>query len=284
MNFAFAELPISADQIDRFEQDGAIILRNLISGDWINRMRVAIDEVLGNPSPFSSEMAGSAGGRFFGDFFIWRSNPQFRDFLFDSPLAEIAQTMMRSTSARFFYEQLLVKEPSTAAVTPWHQDLPYWPVAGRQIISLWVPFDRVTPETGVVTYIKGSHLWDKLFRPRSFGARRPNFEQEEYGLEETPDIDGRPQDFEYITGELNPGDVVVHHARTLHGAPANSSASVRRRALATRWLGEDVRFEDRPNHFLKGEKFRSLQHLLPTHSGASMESSLFPLVTPRAGE
>jgi ectoine hydroxylase-related dioxygenase (phytanoyl-CoA dioxygenase family) len=280
----FVEQQISAEDIDRFEKDGAIILRNLISADWINRMRVAIDEVLSGPGTFSSEMAGSTGGRFYGDFFIWRSNSKFRDFIFDSPLAEIAQKMLRSVSVRFFYEQLLVKEPSTKAVTPWHQDLPYWPIAGRQICSVWVPFDRVTPETGVVTYVKGSHLWDKLFRPRSFGARRPNSEQEEYGLEEAPDIDGRPQDFEFVTGVLNPGDVFVHHARTLHGAPANASANVRRRALATRWLGDDVCFEDRPNHFLKGEKFRSLQHLLPKESGASMESSLFPMVMPRAGE
>jgi ectoine hydroxylase-related dioxygenase (phytanoyl-CoA dioxygenase family) len=278
---AFAEQRITDEQVERFERDGAIILRNVVAPEWIERMRKAIDAVLAEPSAHSSEMAASGQGRFYGDFFLWRTHPEFRAFIFESSLAELAQRMMRANSARFFYEHLLVKEPSTHAVTPWHQDLPYWPVAGWQICSIWVPFDRATPETGVVTYVKGSHLWGKLFRPRSFGAPRPTADKEEYGLEEAPDINARPQDFEFITGALNPGDVFVHHVRTLHGAPANTSSSTRRRALATRWLGEDVRFEDRPNHFLKGEKFAGLAALAPKKSGDDMECPLFPLITPR---
>ncbi len=57
----------------------------------------------------------------------------------------------------FFYDQLLVKEPNTAEPTPWHQDGPYWPLRGEQVMSIWVPFDHATRETGVVTYVKGSH-------------------------------------------------------------------------------------------------------------------------------
>jgi ectoine hydroxylase-related dioxygenase (phytanoyl-CoA dioxygenase family) len=278
---SFAEQRIGAEQIDRFERDGAIILRDVIDASWIERMRDAIDRVLQQPSQFASEMAAqSTGGRFYGDFFLWRTNSEFRAFLFESPLAELAQRIMRSNTARFFYEQLLVKEPGTGSVTPWHQDLPYWPVAGWQIVSIWVPFDRATPENGVVTYVKGSHLWGKLFKPRSFGTRPPNLVED--GLTEAPDIDARPQDFEFVTGVLNPGDVFVHHARTLHGAPGNASPSARRRALATRWCGDDVLFEERPNHFLGAAKFSSLRPLAPGKSGDSLDCELFPLITPRA--
>lgn len=277
---SFARDRISQAEIETFERDGAIILRDVIEPEWIERMRAAVDKVMRAPTQFSSEMAAKdAGGRFYGDFFLWRTQPEFRAFLFESPLAELAQRMMRSQSARFFYEQLLVKEPGTAAATPWHQDLPYWPVAGWQIISLWVPFDRATPENGVVTYVKGSHLWGKLFRPRSFGTR-PRDEAED-DLEEAPNIDERPQDFEFISGALNPGDVFVHHVRTLHGAPGNTSASMRRRALATRWCGDDAVFWERPNHFLSGAKFASLRPLAPEKSGDSLDCPLFPLITPR---
>ncbi|MPD01493.1 hypothetical protein E2C01_097025 [Portunus trituberculatus] len=34
-----------------------------------------------------------------------------------------------------------------------------------------------------------------------------------------------------------PGDVVIFHMRTLHGAKGNSSSSTHRRVLSTRWLG-----------------------------------------------
>jgi ectoine hydroxylase-related dioxygenase (phytanoyl-CoA dioxygenase family) len=278
---AFADEKIAEDQVVRFEEDGAVILRGVISPDWIERMQTAVDEILARPGAFASEMAPGESGRFYGDFFLWRSHPAFRAFLFESPLAELAQRMMRARSARFFYEQLLVKEPATAKPTPWHQDLPYWPLAGWQICSIWVPFDRATPETGVVTYVKGSHLWGKLYQPKPFGPVRPGAELGDEGLEEAPDIDARPQDFQFVTGVLEPGDVFVHHARTLHGAPGNASAVSRRRALATRWLGEDARWEDRPRHFLKGDKFSSLRPLLPVRSGDPLEGELFPLVTPR---
>lgn len=41
--------------------------------------------------------------------------------------------------------------------------------------------------------------------------------------------------------EVEPGGVVVHHYRTLHGAPGNTSVSRRRRAISVRYCGDDIR-------------------------------------------
>jgi ectoine hydroxylase-related dioxygenase (phytanoyl-CoA dioxygenase family) len=271
--------PVTDQQVDQFDRDGAIILRNVVPAEWIERMRAAVDRILAAPTAFSSDMTAGSGGRFYGDFFIWREDEDFRAFIFESPLAHIAQRMMRAKKVNFFYEQLLVKEPGTGARTPWHQDMPYWCVGGWQVASIWVPFDRATPDNGVVTYVRGSHLWGKMFRPRSFGSRPRESDAETADLEEAPDIDARPQDFEFVTGVLQPGDVFVHHARTLHGAPGNSSANQRRRALATRWTGDDAFFDDRPGNFLKGEKFASLREFAPQQD-QPMDSDLFPVVLP----
>ena len=43
-----------------------------------------------------------------------------------------------------------------------------------------------------------------------------------------------------------PGDVVVHHAGTIHGAGANRSATMRRRAVSVRYCGDGVRYRIRP--------------------------------------
>jgi ectoine hydroxylase-related dioxygenase (phytanoyl-CoA dioxygenase family) len=266
--------------IGAFERDGAVILRGVIDPQWIARMAVAVDRVLEAPTAFASDQREKDGGRFYGDFFLWRHNEDFRAFIFDSPLAAIAQRMMRSRKVNFFYEQLLVKEPGTVAPTPWHQDLPYWCVGGWQVASIWVPFDRSTPDNGVVTYVRGSHLWGKLFRPRSFGTRPRVQDAETEYLEEVPDIGAAPQDYEFVTGMLEPGDVFVHHARTLHGAPGNASMHQRRRALATRWTGDDAYFDDRPGNFLRGDKFAGLRDQAPAATGDPMDSRLFPVVIP----
>lgn len=52
--------------------------------------------------------------------------------------------------------------------------------------------------------------------------------------------------FEFLTWDMEPGDCLVHHSFAVHGAPGISTQSGRRRAYATRWFGEDVRFDPRP--------------------------------------
>ena len=132
-----------------------------------------------------------------------------------------------------------------------------------------------------MTYVKGSHLWGKMFRPRRFGHAAVKHHDEVAELEEAPDIDSRPWDFEFVTGVLEPGDVFIHHARTLHGAPGNSSGVHRRRALATRWTGTDVVWDDRPVTFLRGDKYASLRNELALKNGEPLGGRLFPQVLPR---
>jgi ectoine hydroxylase-related dioxygenase (phytanoyl-CoA dioxygenase family) len=68
-----------------------------------------------------------------------------------------------------------------------------------------------------------------------------------------------------------PGDCTIHHGLTVHGAPGNSSSRVRRRAYITRWAGEDVTYNPRPN----------LQRMLRDpgiEAGQRLDCDLFPVV------
>src|SRR3989337_2988221 len=87
-------------------------------------------------------------GRFFGDLELAERLASFRRFALESPAAELAGRVMGTTCVRFFYDQLLVKEPGTRERTPWHQDQPYWAVSGFQVASLWLPLDPVADEVG----------------------------------------------------------------------------------------------------------------------------------------
>ena len=50
-------------------------------------------------------------GAYFNDYCNWEKIPQFRDFVFNSPAAEIAATLMRSKYSVFYHEHVLNKEP-----------------------------------------------------------------------------------------------------------------------------------------------------------------------------
>jgi ectoine hydroxylase-related dioxygenase (phytanoyl-CoA dioxygenase family) len=262
------------------QRDGATVIRGLVAPEWIERMRAAIEQELASGSPTANEY-GHQAGRFYGDFFLWLRNPAFRAFALDSNLAETAARLMGSPTARLFYDQLFVKEPGSVERTPWHQDLPYWPVTGSQVVSLWVPFDRATPETGVVRYIKGSHLWGRTFRPKAFNeANAGAFAASPY--EAMPEIDERAPAHEFLAWTLEPGDVLAHLGLTVHGAPGNRSADTRRRALAVRYTGADARYDPRPGTFVEMDQVRANVPAPGLEAGAPMGGALFPQAWPRA--
>jgi ectoine hydroxylase-related dioxygenase (phytanoyl-CoA dioxygenase family) len=162
--------------IDKIQHDyninGVAVIRNAIDSHWIKEMQTAIDTILENPGLASIEYTPNQNkGRYYGDFFLWMRNKSFKDFAFNSNLPQLAGKILDSKNINFFYDQLLVKEPNTKEPTPWHHDLPYWPLNGNDILSFWVGFDSVTKNTGAVEYIKGSHKWGKFYAPASFGKK-----------------------------------------------------------------------------------------------------------------
>eukprot|EP00466_Bigelowiella_natans_P009516 jgi/Bigna1/90024/estExt_fgenesh1_pg.C_600085 len=149
-------------------------------------------------------------------------------------------------------DHLLVKEPGTVAPTPWHNDYSYWQIRGNDICSIWLALDKVKREN-MVTYVRGSHRWKMLHKITNFSgedsddgryAQSPN--QEEIPLEAI-----HRGEYELLGWDMEPGDIVVHHGWTLHGATGNTDLKTMRRGYATRWLGDDITFDPRPGtmHF-----------------------------------
>lgn len=241
-----------------YAKNGAIVLRQVVPIDEVRKLGEAIDEMIaagerGNPD-------SSAGGKFYRDLFSTLTVPGLNEFVTSSGLGRIAGKVMQSREVRFFYDQLLVKEPATPAATPWHQDLSYWPATGEQVISTWVPVDAATPESGVVTYVKGSHRWNKFFPIQPFTAGPGDDIAEswdpdsDYDRPDGPgkmtlkDVRDHPENYEFLTWNVEPGDVILHHPLIIHGSPGNTSATQRRRALALRWFGDDACWDNsRPN-------------------------------------
>ena len=264
---------------EALNRDGAAVIRGAVPAPWIERMREAIDAELAGASPTAAEY-GRQAGRFYGDFFMWLHSPAFKAFALESPLPALAAALMGSTTASLFYDQLFVKEPGSVERTPWHQDIPYWPVAGRQVVSIWTPFDPAGPDNGVVTYVRGSHLWGRTFRPQAFDAANAGaFAASPY--EPMPDIEAQTAEVDFLSWTLEPGDVLVHLGLTVHGAAGNTTAATRRRALAVRYTGDDARYDPRPGTFMDIAHVRAHIPAPNLDAGAPMGGALFPKAWPR---
>lgn len=261
---------VTEQDILRYEQDGAICLRGMFDQDWVERMRQAIERNLTNTGSLAIEYAaGKSPGRFLGDMFMWTRDDDFRDYVFESPAACIARKIMRTSKLNFFYDHLFVKEPGTLVPTPWHQDQPYWPVRGNQVCSVWLALDRVTTESSGLEYVKGSHRSGKWYKPRGFDGkdRYPDAPGEPI-----PDIDAERDQHVFLNWDMEPGDCLIHQALTIHGSSGNATNHMRRRALATRWTGDDATYDARPGTF---QKIRESD----LKTGDSMDSDLFPRVS-----
>jgi ectoine hydroxylase-related dioxygenase (phytanoyl-CoA dioxygenase family) len=237
---------LNESKIGEFADDGVTLIKGLLDHRWLGLISEGVEYNRSHPSAWSHWYTDSdeAVG-FWTDYVTWTDVEQYRRVAFESPLAGAAAQLMASDTVRFFHEHVLVKEPGTAERTPWHHDQPYYCIDGDQNVSLWVALDPV-PRASGMRFLAGSHRWDRWFVPRKFVDHTP-YADAPGGFELVPDIDAEIDAGHHrvVSFDVEPGDVVAFHYRTLHDAPGNELAS-RRRAVSFRWIGDDARYATRP--------------------------------------
>ena len=233
---AYPTRTLTDEEIQRYKDDGVIMIKGAIDPNWMALVESGIDAARGDASLVGRFMSRKVEG-YQMDIFLWKRIDALRDLVYYGPFARWAQQLMGSQQVRFFYDQMFVKEPGTDAPTPWHQDLSFWPISGEQICSFWIPCDPVNRENSGLLYVKGSHKW-----PQRFKAISPDYVAAiiDERMDDIPDINAHPERYELLDWDMEPGDILMFHPLTLHGSYGNQSRTRRRRALALRWVGDDV--------------------------------------------
>lgn len=231
-----------------FDDNGVVLIPGAVGEEWVRRILDDADRQLAQPSQWVTDTnPGAATDRLFTARYRWQHEPMIRDFVFSSPIAAMAAALLRSSTVRFYFDHLLVKEPQTAAPTPWHQDIPYWPFLGSQIVSAWVSATHASARESALEFVRGSHRWNAYYSPESFDGQ--GGWTDDFAGEKMPDIEAaRRRDdcpYEIVSFEVAPGDAVFFSAWIIHGAPPNAGDQ-RRVALSTRWLGDDVVWHPHP--------------------------------------
>lgn len=235
---------ITSEARDAFARDGVICLRGLFE-PWVETLRAGVDRNRESPGPYFAEnVTGGGQGSFWDDYCNWRRIPEFRRFLFQSDAARTAAAVMGSRTAQLFHDHVLVKEPGTAKPTPWHQDAPYYFVDGAQTVSFWLPLDTVGGGQSL-KLVAGSHAWPRMVRPVKWLDDSDFYGRDRGAYMDAPSIDESDGGPSIRSWSMQPGDAVLFHFRTLHGAAGNELPD-RRRAFSVRWVGDDARYVERP--------------------------------------
>ena len=239
---------LTQTEIDAYRRDGVALITEAVDSSWVAQLTEFSKRQMDSPSELVNDInPGATEDRLFTDRYLWRTHDVMNRFVRESGCGRLAAQAMQSRSARFYFDHLLVKKVNTPAITPWHQDAPYWPFQGKQIASLWVALTPVTVSGSGMEFVRGSHLDDVYYLPTVFNGQQNSGGQwaaQQKGVQ-CPDIDADRESYDIVSWDMQPGDALIFSAWILHGARGNSSSTQDRLALSTRWLGDDVRWDPR---------------------------------------
>lgn len=261
-------MPVSQEHVAAYRQDGVAFIQGAFGPEWIETLRVGIEDNIANPSERSRIWDRDAEGRVcFYDSQVWQNIDAYRDFALNSPRGEICGKLMGSARVNFFFDAVFVRTPGAQFRTPFHQDEPYWSVNGFDTVSVWMPLVPVEKKSAL-EFVRGSHRWNKKYRQENFGAltgdARDQVVFDDDGTEPFPDIEGNRDQYEILSWDMEPGDAVFFNARAIHGGSGNLSEGRDLKVFNTQWLGDDVRVMFRP------------EGMDPDHSQVMTEAGLKP--------
>lgn len=145
----------------------------------------------------------------------------FSKLLFKSKFEKIAEALLQDAAIGKTVEYFN-KPPRIGKPTPVHQDGYYFMLQPPEAVTMWLALEEVDEENGCVRYVSGSHLKSMRSHGRTQTA---GFSQgiTDYGTDD--DLANE------VAIPAKAGDLLIHHAMTIHRADGNKSATRTRRAL-----------------------------------------------------
>ena len=255
--------------IKEYKKNGVVVLRDIISKKWINILKNGVKKNFENPSKYKCVYEKNNQKEiFYDDYCNWNRIKEYKQFIFQSNISEVAKELMQSVKVNLFHEHVLVKEIGSKKRTPWHQDQSYYCVNGKDNCSFWIPLDEVNKSSSP-EFVIGSNKWNKQFLPTKFFGH--SYEQKDGEFEHIPNIENNRKKYKIKSWKVSPGDAVVFNFSTVHGAPENKSKN-RRRAFSVRFTGDDATYIKR-----KGEMSPPFPYV-KLKNGDPLDSKTFPVL------
>lgn len=139
-------------------------------------------------------------------------DPLYRDWATSPPLAGRLRQLLGEPIelSQAHHNCIMTKNPAFSSATGWHQDIRYWRFERPELVSVWLALGPEHEENGCLWLVPGSHRL--AFGPKQY--------DEALFLRADHDDNARLTGGR-VAAELDEGDVLFFHCRTLHAAGAN---------------------------------------------------------------
>jgi phytanoyl-CoA hydroxylase len=250
-------LEFTPAELEQFQRDGYVICRGMVAEPLRQQMQESVLDDLSRgrgPVEFEADLRhpgapashDAIGGRTIRRLRQAHSRHfAFTDLLRQRELVTRLGQLLRPDVVMplAHHNCVMTKQPRFSSDTGWHQDIRYWSYDKPELVSVWTALSAERPENGCLSLIPGSHkivfdhtrLDDDLFL-------RPD-------VPENRELIGTA-----VTAELDPGDVLFFHCRTMHAADRNRTDATKLSVVFT--------FRPADNRPTPGTRSASLPELL----------------------
>lgn len=210
---------LSAEQVQRFDRDGFVLVENVFSPEEI---AILIEEV--EQGQRVKKHAGNmpdAEGRS-SKIALWmdKSDDVFGCVSASPRVVNGARILLRE-EVYHWHSKVMLKEAKVGGAWEWHQDYGYWYNDGvlyPRMISCMIALDPATRANGCLKVVVGSHLLGRFNHGRVGNQAGIDAERVQAVLDRLP--------VHYC--EAPSGSALFFHANTFHSSEANTSDKPRR--------------------------------------------------------
>jgi ectoine hydroxylase-related dioxygenase (phytanoyl-CoA dioxygenase family) len=220
-------LVLSEKDVEFYNENGYLVVPDVLSEVEIARVRAAVDEVVEasrkvteHTDVYDLEDDHSAAKprvRRIKTPHKW--HPAFGDLVAHEKILDVLDPLI-GPELRFDTSKLNIKDASGGSAVEWHQDWAFYPHTNDDLCAVGIMIDDVDLDVGPLMVVPGSH-------------RGPVYDHHVNGVFcgaiNDPSCDGEYEKAVPVTGGA--GSISIHHVRILHGSAQNMSLRPRRLLL-----------------------------------------------------
>jgi phytanoyl-CoA hydroxylase len=226
----------SQEQLAQFRRDGFVIARGMAPRAVCEKMKALARRHLEQEVhpleyeaqvryPGSPPSLDAPGGRTVRRLLqACARDPLYRDWAISAPVSVRLRRLLGDEVqlSQAHHNCIMTKSPAFSSATGWHQDIRYWRFERPELVSVWLALGTEHIENGCLWLVPGSHRL-------SFGPKQ--YDDSLFLRDE--DEENRAVLAGKVAAELEEGDVLFFHCRTLHAAGKNSTDATKYAAVFT---------------------------------------------------
>ena len=209
---------VTQHQIDFFQLNGYIKIKNVLSEELIHYMNEVISEEVDklNIQTISIEERDTYGKAFLQIMNIWTKSDRVKQIVFSKRIAQIATELMEVNGVRIYHDQALFKEPG-GGFTPWHADQYYWPLSTDKTVTVWIPLQKTDLELGPLEFSAQSQTLEE-------GRTLKISDDSEAVIQKKLTLN----DFTKVVEPFDVGEISFHMGWVFHRAGPNTTDHMRK--------------------------------------------------------